>query len=415
MRHLIVRRRSDFDISLVATSDENRALESPYRITSTELTEAQASQLRLEAANESVVLAVPFTLIEPVEDRAQGLVDRVTTNPPIPSWGIAAVGAPRSRYKGDGVRVAILDTGINDKHPAFVGLNLEMCDFTIDENGQEGVAPDYDGHGTHVAGTILGRPVNGVPIGIAPGVQAALIGKVLGPLGCSLDVLSNAIEWALRKKADVICMSFRMNFPGLVKNLIQQWHYPEDIAASRGLEAYRLNVRLFDRIAELVDARIRQGRGAILVAASGNESRRKDDPRFTVGLAPPAAADGFVSVGAIEQAADEEYSFQVASFSNTGCTVVAPGVSILSADFKGDVISKSGTSMAAPHVAGVLALWVQRRFPDGTRPPGWATDIRRDLEMSVTPIPRGTREDVGLGLVQAPLEQNEEKNSSVDK
>ena len=58
--------------------------------------------------------------------------------------------------------------------------------------------------------------------------------------------------------------------------------------------------------------------------------------------------------------------------------------------------------MATPHVAGVLALWIQKLFPGGERNPKWTADVQRALESNVKPVPGGSRADVGLGMVQAP-------------
>ena len=274
-------------------------------------------------------------------------------------------------------------------------------DFTVNEQGVAGAAPDTNGHGTHVAGTIFGRNVDGKRIGVAPGVKKALIGKVLSPSGGATEAIYNAIEWAHRRRADVISMSLGIDFPGLVTRLIQSG-FPEDIAASRALEAYRSNIRLFDRLAESIKSRVATGRGALLVAASGNESRRNQDLRYTVAVAPPAAADGFVSVGAVQQTGNADAPFAVASFSNTGCLVAAPGSSILSARVGGGLVNKSGTSMATPHVAGAAALWTQKLFPDGERPKGWALDVQRKLEANAVSYSGLFRSDIGLGIVRAP-------------
>jgi subtilisin family serine protease len=379
------------DVSAMAASEPDPHL--PFTLETVDLNDAQAADLRRDSEIEDIISSIPFTLITPFEDSgtASPAADK--------AWGIGAVGADTSPQDGKGVTVAVLDTGIDKVHAAFAGLsfqNGDLMDFTSNEEGVAGSAADVHGHGTHVAGTILGRDVNGTRIGIARGVTSVLIGKVLGPNGGPTETIFNGIEWALRRRADVISMSLGMDFGALWRRL-QDGGLPGDIALSRALEAYRSNVRLFDRLATEVQARVERGRGGLLVAASGNESRRQQDPQFTVAVAPPAAADGFIPVGAVSQ-----NPFAVASFSNTSCQLCAPGVDILSAKLGGGLKSLSGTSMATPHVAGVLALWIRKLFQSGERPPKWTTDVLRALEARVKPVPGGTRADVGLGMVQAP-------------
>ena len=373
------------------------ALQLPFESASQELRDRDVGDLRRDPSVIEVVPSIPFTLLKPVDEPSTGSVAQT-------AWGIEAVGAGSSPQNGKGVTIAVLDTGIDMTHPAFAGLVFDagdLMDFTVDERGVAGAAPDVHGHGTHVAGTIFGREVNGTRIGAAPGVNKVLIGKVLGPQGGPTEAVFNAIEWALTQRADVISMSLGMDFPGVVAQLCEAG-FPPDIAASRALEAYRSNVRLFDRLADTVQARVARGRGALLVAASGNESRRDENPQYTVATSPPAAADGFISVGAVSQTGDMSSPFAVARFSNTGCLLAAPGVGILSAKLGGGLVSKSGTSMATPHVAGVIALWTQKLFPGGNRPNGWARDVQRTIERHVIQVPGQVRNDVGLGIVQAP-------------
>jgi subtilisin family serine protease len=311
------------------------------------------------------------------------------------AWGIQAVGADRSPFSGDGVRVAVLDTGIDASHPAFDGVELVQRNFTSESD------EDLDGHGTHCAGTIFGHDVSGKRIGVAPGVRTALIGKVLDQDGGGSDVVLAAIEWALQNRAQVISMSLGIDFPGLVADLEREG-VPTELATSMALEGYRANVLLFERLGSLVQARASFTGPCLLVAAAGNESRRDQNPDFVIGVGPPAAADGMVSVAAVGPDPD---GFTIASFSNYGARLAGPGVDILSARAGGGLTTMSGTSMATPHVAGVAALWAeklvkavqftQQRFTD--RLVGSA--ITAGLKPDFSPA------DVGNGVVQAPQDE----------
>ena len=303
----------------------------------------------LTRAADVVVVApsIPMQLIAPVamEIAAQPAGNAV-------AWGVKAVGADTSPFDGDGIVVAILDTGIDATHAAFADPNLEIIqkDFTGEGDG------DRVGHGTHCAGTIFGRAVGGQRIGVAPGVKKALIGKVLGARGGSSQGIASAILWAVENGANVISMSLGMDYTQYQVDL-KNTGLPEKLATSRALEGYRANVQLFQALAATVKSMGGFGRHAILIAAAGNESLREVNPDFEIAVSPPAVADGFISVAALGQSAT---GLSVASFSNTGANIAGPGVAILSAKAGGGLQELNGTSMATPHVAGVAALWAQK-------------------------------------------------------
>ena len=341
---------------------------------------------RIEAPSFDVQLIAPMSVSQA----------DASASPPELSWGVEAVGALDSPFDGAGVVVAILDTGIDREHPAFSGIEVVEEDFTGEGNG------DSNGHGTHCAGTICGRDVNGTRIGVARGVKKLLIGKVLGSSGGgSTDGIADAMQWALKNGAHIISMSLGMDFPGYQRELARRG-VPQEVATSMALEGYRENIRLFDSIAALISAGEFLGRRALVVAAAGNESRRDVSSGFTIAKAPPAAAEGFLSIGAVELANDSERRFKIARFSNTKVDLAAPGVGIWSAKPGGGLHALSGTSMAAPHVAGVAALWAQKSISenDGDVIIG---DVLESLRWSAEMSPGLKREDVGKGVVKAPV------------
>ena len=349
-----------------------------------QMTPAEVADMQRDPEVQVIARSMPMKLIEPVG--AAELAPAAVGN----TWGIEAIGAHTSPFTGQGVVVAVLDTGINPAHVAFQGVQLLRRNFT------QGPDDDAHGHGTHCAGTIFGKDVNGLRIGVARGVTKAIIGKVLGPGGGSSASLASAINWAYENGANVISMSLGIDFPGFVADLIGQG-LPAEAATSIALEQYRANVNLFSSLTLFLAQSNAFSQAAIIVAASGNESER---PRYEVAVAPPAAGDGMISVGALQRSAAG--SLSVAAFSNTQCNLCGPGVSVTSAWIGGNEVLQtiSGTSMATPHVAGVAALWAQQQ----KQSTGVLTNenLAAKTLVSANFIAGASFSDIGNGMVQAP-------------
>ena len=289
--------------------------------------------------------------------------------------------------------MAVLDTGIDPNHPAFKGMTLVQQNFTAEDGN------DIHGHGTHCSGTIFGQDVDGIRIGIARHINRALIGKVLGEGGGSSATLAKAIQWALHEGANVISMSLGIDFPGYVDYLVRKERMDIHPATSLALEEYRANVNLFTELADFVTAFGAFGEGAIIVAASGNESER---PRYEISVAPPAAGTGIIAVGALNKS---NKGYTIADFSNNQADIAAPGVDIVSADAgTSGLVSMSGTSMATPHAAGIAALWAQRQLEMTGRIDNLTLMAQLVASGTYDTLAPGSEEDdMGTGIIQAPI------------
>ena len=354
------------------------------RLSTENLSERAVAELQADPQVQMVVPTMPVRLIPPVSGDSLSL----TAN-----WGIRAVHADRSRCSGTGVNVAILDTGIDADHPAFAGITLIEKDFSEHGNG------DRNGHGTHCAGTFFGRNA-GRRIGIARGVERALIAKVLGDDGAGQsEMIFKALVWAMDEHADIISMSLGFDFPGMVARLTEEG-WPLAMATSTALEAYGGNLRMFDAIMAVFKAQASFGTAPLVIAAAGNESRRDIKNDYRIAVALPAAAQDVVSVAAVGR---HESKFKVADFSNSQARLAAPGVDITSAWPGGGLRTISGTSMACPHVSGVAALWWQFLREAGIQPTARNVAARLVSHARKNVFVRDTDEaDVGQGLVTAP-------------
>ncbi|MER8522979.1 S8 family serine peptidase [Mesorhizobium sp. M0220] len=349
------------------------------------LTDRAAASMAREPEVRAVAPVMSTRLIKPLDAGRADLND---------VWGLDAVGARSSAFTGAGVTVAVLDTGIDAHHSAFENVDIEQRDFSGDGDG------DRQGHGTHCAGTIFGRDVGGVRIGVATGVKRALIGKVLGDAGGGdTQMLVEGIQWAVSNGANIISMSLGFDFPGMVDDWIKD-NWPPNLATSNALEAYRVNLRVLDAVMDLTKARGGLGGGALVIAASGNESLRDRHPEWRIAASLPAAAQDVISVAAVARNGDE---LRVADFSNSMAVVSGPGVGIVSARGGGGLEALSGTSMACPHVAGLAALWWEAIRKDSRTPTPinvgakLISSARRDVFGD-----EGIEVDIGQGLAIAP-------------
>ena len=352
------------------------------------LSERMVTEFKADPQVQLIVPIMPTRLISPTAEKKEARVA------PTFNWGIKAVRADKSMYSGEGVCMAILDTGIDRDHPAFAGMTLIEKDFSDYGNG------DNNGHGTHCAGTIFGRDGIQQRIGIARGVNRAMIGKVLGDDGTGQsDMIFQALTWAMEEKADIVSLSLGFDFPGMVARLTSEG-WPLDLATSTALEAYGGNLRMFDAIMSVIKAQAAFGASPLVIAAAGNESRRNIKRDYRIATSLPAAADDVISVAAVGRI---DGKFEVAEFSNIQASLAAPGVDIISAWPGGGLRTLSGTSMACPHVAGVAALWWQFLQQANIRPTAKNVSARLIANARKNVFVANTDEaDIGQGLVTAP-------------
>ncbi|TCN24812.1 S8 family peptidase [Mesobacillus foraminis] len=232
--------------------------------------------------------------------------------------GVEIIQAPEiwSETKGQGITIAILDTGCDTDHPDLKDRIIGGRNFTQDDGGKSEIYEDYNGHGTHVAGTIAASLNNTGVAGVAPEANLLIL-KVLGKNGSGqYDWIIKAIDYAISQKVDIISMSLGG---------------PEDVK------------ELHDIIKKAVNQNI------LVVCAAGNEGDGEDS---TDELGYPGCYNEVISVGAI----DLERQSSEFTNSNNQVDLVAPGEKITSTYLNGTYASLSGTSMATPHVSGALAL-----------------------------------------------------------
>jgi len=232
--------------------------------------------------------------------------------------GITQVKAPDAwpTSQGEGIKVFILDTGIDSDHPDLVPNLKTGKSFVTSESSTE----DFHGHGTHCAGTVAAAMNNSHVVGVAPYAYLYPV-KVLSSSGSgNWSWLIAALDWIMDKKGARV--------------------------ASMSLGGSGAPQALGDMCEAAYDD------GILLVAAAGNSGPGNN----TVGF--PAKYPHVMAISAVDD------SDIIAGFSSRGpeVEVCAPGVNVLSTTRGGGTGTMSGTSMACPHVSGVAALaWGSHR------------------------------------------------------
>ncbi len=255
------------------------------------------------------------TSVTVVAGAAQDSSENTQTIP----WGVERIGAPEAwgRTKGEDVKVAVIDTGIDKNHPDLKvagGYSVSAL------GGKSNDWNDTHGHGTHVAGIIAALDNDIGVVGVAPEVELYAV-KVMDESGRgSLSGILEGFQWAIENKIGVINISLTSDKP--VPAL------EECIRAARAA-------------------------GILTVVAGGNSGPEEDTLRY------PANYEDAIAVVAMDA------NDMVADLSSRGkgLDLVAPGIEIRSTGLSGGYENQSGTSMAAAHVTGAVALLLGSGMP----------------------------------------------------
>ncbi|MEF9991139.1 MAG: S8 family peptidase [Romboutsia sp.] len=227
--------------------------------------------------------------------------------------------------KGEGINIAVIDSGCDINHESLKNNIVGVRNFTDEDGKDPNIVIDRVGHGTHVTGTIIANGYDNTIYGVAPGANIYVLKAIDRTGSGKVSWIVNAIYYAIQKKVDIISMSL-----GMAKS--------SDKLEKAVKEAVKNNI--------------------LFVCAAGNEG---DGNANDFEYSYPAAYEDVISVGAVDRKGVP------ASFSNSNLVldVVAPGVDILSTFPNNQFAILSGTSMATPHVSGSLALlknWSKKEF-----------------------------------------------------
>lgn len=302
-----------------------------------------------------------------------------TTATATPEWNLVAVGAHNlwgSGFTGAGTVVASMDTGVDALHPDLAPQWRGGNNSWFDPNGEHATPYDSVGHGTQSMGLIVGGEAGGTAIGMAPGAQW-ISAKIFNDAGdASFSSIHQAFQWMLDPDGN----PGTNDAPDVVNN------------------SWGLSTNVNQCITEFQpDVQALQAADIGVVFSAGNEG-----PLPASSISPANYPESF-AVGAIDS------NFNIASSSSRGPSacdggifpqVAAPGINVRSADltfggiFPDSYANVSGTSFAAPHVTGSVALLLGA-FPERT-----VAEIEQSLQETAVDLGQyGADSDFGNGMI----------------
>lgn len=292
------------------TGDPRKPLEITIETATPSDTRETLSELREESSTVAAGISHPVT-VNNTE------IDAIPSDPLASEQWSFSTYQPHKLWRstrGENIRVAVVDTGIDSDHPDLAGQVVGAWDITQGDTGKNSIDPN--GHGTHVAGIIAAHAGNGLGIsGWAPSAELLSV-RVLNAQGTGTTTgIAKGVMWAVENQADVINLSLGTT------------HNDAALAAT---------------IAHAIS------QGVTVVASAGNSGDEESSY--------PAAYPGVISVSAVNS--DDELAWF--STRHTTVDVAAPGVNVLSARpdewYPYAYERMNGTSQAAPHVTALAAL-----------------------------------------------------------
>jgi len=312
-------------------------------------------------------------------DRAIPLSETFTGTAGVPEWNLAAVRASEIwewGYKGQGVVLASMDTGVDPQHPDLAGRWRGGTNSWFDPNGEHDTPHDVHGHGTRVMGIMVGGDMGGTAIGAAPQAKWIAV-KIFNDAGyASMSSIHEGYQWLLDPDGN----EYTDDAPDIINN---SWGLLENV----------------DECSEefVPDIQILKAAGIEVIFGAGNTG-----PEPSTSLSPANYPES-IAVGAVDDA------FAIAPFSGRGPStcdnsiypeLAAPGVNIRTTDltfggiFPNSYATVTGTSFATPHVTGIMAL-LMSAFPEMS-----LAELEHSLKESALDLgDPGPDNDFGFGLV----------------